>query len=317
VWGLGRHARNRILGALRECPATELRGVCTRNAEVLAEEASKHGCEAWQNADEMLGVEDIDVVFVATPIGLHHAHGEKVLAAGKHLWMEKPFAANLEQTEDLLALSRDKQLAACEGFMHAWHPQFARLIEIVRAPDFGRVVSLTCRFALPQLEHPGFRTSRDLGGSALLDVGSYPVSAVLGVAGEDSFEVRTARVNTPAGSGQVDESGYALLEFPDGATAHLEWGYGCGYRNEITVLGEHGSVYTDRIFSKPDGYEARFLVRNETGDVSGERLAPSNAFVEMFSAFAAMLGDRDLAEQERARIARHASALDRIREFAS
>lgn len=311
VWGLGPHARRNICPALSAMADVKLLGVCTRRSEVLKEAAGKHSCKAWTTPEAMLNDPELDAVFVSTPIGLHHAHGLAVLNAGKHLWMEKPFTRSAADTQELLDLSRKKGRTACEGFMYAYHPQFARLCELAGSPELGRILSITCRFGLPHLDAPGFRNSKELGGSALLDVGCYPVSAVLGLMEGAKFEIRAARVRTPS-KGEVDQDGFALLEFESGAIAHLEWGTGRGYKNEIEVWGEHGSVATDRIFSKPESYVAEFTIRDQTGNMSTEVLAPDNAFQAMFSAFARMCGDAGLVEDERTRIRAQAQALDAI-----
>jgi len=311
VWGLGNHACKNILGALEKSPEVTLSGVHTRQSETALKEADKYKCASWSTAEEMLAEDGIDAVFVATPNGLHHAHGLAVLNAGKHLWMEKPFTGNARDAQELLNLSRKKGRTACEGFMYAYHPQYARLRELAGSPGFGKIVSITCRFGLPHLDAPGFRYSKELGGSALLDVGCYPVSAVLGLMDGAEFQIKAARMRTPSESA-VDQDGYALLEFANGATAHLEWGYGRGYKNEIEVWSEHGSLATDRIFSKPEAHEAHFIIRNQTGEAREEKIAPANAFEAMFSAFAQMCSDEGLAEDERLRISRQAKALEAI-----
>lgn len=311
VWGLGLHARKNICPALSAMSGVRLQGVYTRQRKTLQEVASTYNCKAWTSPNEMLGDSELDAVFISTPIGLHHTHGTTVLNAGKHLWMEKPFTGSAGDTQELLDLSRKKNRAACEGFMYAYHPQYARLRELASTPEFGNILSITCRFGLPRLDTPGFRNSKELGGSALLDVGCYPVSAVLGLMGGAKFEIKAARVRTPAKS-EVDMDGYALLEFASGATAYLEWGYGRGYKNEIEVWGEHGSVSTDRIFSKLESYVAEFTIRDQTGNFGAEVLAPANSFKAMFSSFAQMSGDEALSENERLRIQAQAQALDDI-----
>ena len=311
VWGLGWHARKNILPALTATPGISLLGVHTRQRDVLQEESARHNCAAWASSEDMLIDASLDAVFVSTPIGLHHAQGLAILNAGKHLWMEKPFADNAANTQELVNLSRKNGRTACEGFMYAYHPQYARLCELTSSPGFGEILSITCHFGLPHLDAPGFRNSKELGGSALLDVGCYPVSAVLALMDGAEFHIRAARMRTPS-IGEVDQDGYALLEFANGTIAHLEWGYGRGYKNEIQVWGEHGSLSTGRIFSKPEAQETHFIIHNQTGEVREEKIAPANASQAMFSAFAQMCVDEGLAEDERQRISRHAKALEVI-----
>ena len=71
VWGLGDHAQNRILPALSAMSEIKLIGVCSRNTEVVEECAEQWGCYGWSDSDTMLSSTEVDVVYIATPIGVH------------------------------------------------------------------------------------------------------------------------------------------------------------------------------------------------------------------------------------------------------
>ncbi len=96
VWGVGRHARKRILTAMKDAESVELIGICTRDQTVGKEEAIRGNCDYFLSSDEMLSDPNVEAVFLCTPTGLHFSQGQSVLQAGKHLWCEKaltpPFA---------------------------------------------------------------------------------------------------------------------------------------------------------------------------------------------------------------------------------
>ena len=81
---------------------------------------------------------------------------------------------------------------------------------------------------------------------------------------------------------EVDLEGSAILCFPCGTTAYLEWGVGRGYRNEIDIWSENGSLFTNKIFSKPADYVPKFRVRNLNGVESVEQGISDNHFASMF-----------------------------------
>ena len=54
VWGLGKHAINRILPAIKEVNGLELVGVCSRNETVVREYSKKLDCCGWTNPEDML-----------------------------------------------------------------------------------------------------------------------------------------------------------------------------------------------------------------------------------------------------------------------
>ena len=101
VWGLGKHAINNILPALKVLSDIELIGVFTREESIRNECANNFDCKTWENHNEMLRDNDIDIVYLATPPALHYQYGIEILLAGKHFWCEKPFTTNLDDTKHL------------------------------------------------------------------------------------------------------------------------------------------------------------------------------------------------------------------------
>lgn len=84
VWGLGRHATNNILPALALMNEFMLYGVCSRNTDTVFRTAEQWNCKAWTDAAQMLSDSHLDIVYLATPIGLHAEQGTQVLEAKKH-----------------------------------------------------------------------------------------------------------------------------------------------------------------------------------------------------------------------------------------
>jgi predicted dehydrogenase len=311
VWGLGRHAINRILPVVSAASGLELFGVCSRNPGSVSACSEKWKCKGWTEASSMLLDPDVDIVYVATPSNLHAEHGKRVLDARKHFWCEKPLTCELRHTLDLLELSRTYGLSIGEGFMYLRHPQFHQLAKYVTDGRLGSIKSIGCRFGIPPLEHPGFRSDANLGGGALFDVGCYPISALQALFPEEHPELRHANVVRRNGS-TVDTDGLAVFALSNGAVAILEWGINCAYRNEIDIWGEEGSVFSNKIFSKPVDHVPEFRLRDSRGVESIEYGDANDHFSSMLECFRGMIDDLASAEMERRRICRRAELLDRI-----
>jgi dTDP-3,4-didehydro-2,6-dideoxy-alpha-D-glucose 3-reductase len=315
VWGIGAHARKRILPALAACPSTVLAGITTRDQAVARDVAASYSCPVWSSPEAMLASADVDVVYLATPIGLHAAQGAAVLRAGKHLWCEKSLAANLAGASNLIELSRRMDLSVCEAFMYTYHPQFERVLAIVAGQQtLGRLFSITSRFSMPQLDRPGFRHSHALGGGALLDMACYPVSLALRLTSAlETPRVRLCKISSAPGF-EVDLAGYACLEFADTTVAFLEWGFGRAYMNEMTVSAENGSLHANYVFSKRDGLESSIEVRDLKGASRTEVFPATDAFVCMFRTFARATYDEALRESLRRDAALQANCLAALQE---
>ena len=106
VWGLGQHSIKRILPALEACKNISLIGVCSRDQEIVNNCSKYWGCIGWINPNEMLEDVEVEIVYIASPIGLHAAHSKKVLIAGKNVWCEKPLTCNHNDTISLVNLAK-------------------------------------------------------------------------------------------------------------------------------------------------------------------------------------------------------------------
>ena len=106
VWGLGNHAKKRILPVLSAMDEIGLVGVCSRNRKVVDECAKQWECHGWISPGEMLNCDDVDVVYIATPIGVHFSLSEQALKAGKHVWCEKPLTCIMKRLNFLYLLQR-------------------------------------------------------------------------------------------------------------------------------------------------------------------------------------------------------------------
>ena len=311
VWGVGRHATERILPAVALARGLALRGVCGRDPHRVETAASTWQCRGWTDEAGMLGDSSVDVVYVATATGCHAGHAARVLASGKHLWCEKPFTTDLRSTVDLVETSRRVERAVGEGYMYLHHPQFRQLTALVGSGGLGELRSISCRFGIPPLSAESFRSDPARGGGALFDVGGYPVSAIQALFPEVECRVVHARIARRPGSA-VDTDGEAVLELSTGVTAHLEWRTGSAYRNEISVWGDAGSVFTDKIFSKPPDYVPVFEVRDVRGALTVVPGNAANHFVAMLESFVECTVDGRGAEAERRKIVRRAEVVDRI-----
>lgn len=313
VWGLGPHAIKNILPALEASAGVELTGVHSRSSAVVSATCAERGCRSWKSAEAMLADPGVDAVYIATPISLHAQQGSSVLRAGKHLWCEKPIAMRAAQAEALVDLSRDRGLIVAEGFMYLYHAQFIQLRTMILSGRLGRLATIVCRFGIPPLERPSFRTNPDLGGGAFLDVGSYPISAITAFFPDSDPEVSFAEI-VVAPASKVDTEGRALLRYEGVTSVFLEWRIDGAYRNEIDVWGTDGSVFSERIFSKPADYVPRLRILDRQGRETIEIGRAENHFVTMVNTFRGLVGNAVAAEAERSRILRQARLMDRIQD---
>jgi predicted dehydrogenase len=312
VCGLGNHAQNRILPALSAIDEIKLIGVCSRNGEVVKTCAEQWNCYGWNDPERMLNSTEVDVVYIATPIGVHFSLAKQAIEAGKHVWCEKPLTCRYVDTQTLVSLAEERGVVLTESFMYLYHSQFHRVKKFVN--DSKGVYSVICRFGIPALDRPGFRNSSELCGGALWDVATYTVSALLPLFPNQQVKVIFSEVLTKKGL-QVDNEGRAVLRFSQGATAYLEWGVGVSYKNEIDLWTKDGSFFTDKIFSKPKEYRPQYKIRDLNGNESLENGEQSEQFIDMFRNFLRIMNDKEQALTEKENILKRAKLMNDIVDF--
>jgi predicted dehydrogenase len=91
---------------------------------------------------ELLKIDEIEAVYVsATPETLHYSMARDFLAAGKHLFLEKPIALELGEADELVALARKSKLKFTIGYSQRFNPKFAYVRKCIREGTIGRPVS--------------------------------------------------------------------------------------------------------------------------------------------------------------------------------
>ena len=111
--------------------------------ERLAEVAKATGAKtAVADYRELLGIAEIEALYVsATPETTHFPMARDCLAAGKHVFLEKPIALTLAEADELIALARDRKLKFTIGYSQRFNPKFAYVRKSVRDGTIGRPVS--------------------------------------------------------------------------------------------------------------------------------------------------------------------------------
>lgn len=264
VLGTADIAFRRFLPALSKCSELTYAGVASRTVEKAARFVETYGGQAYKSYEDLLLDDTIDAVYVPLPPALHYKWGKKVLEAGKHLLMEKPFTTRLDDTKELLALAEEKSLAAHENYMFLYHSQLKKIKELISDGTLGELRLIRTAFGFPKRSGDDFRYQKVLGGGALLDCGGYPVRLALELLGE-SARVVQAKLIQPEGY-EVDLFGSAVLENADGLCAQISFGMDNSYKCELEVWGSRGCLYTDRIFTAPEGFRPILYIQKGSGE---------------------------------------------------
>jgi scyllo-inositol 2-dehydrogenase (NAD+) len=125
-------------------PLVESLDIAETRPERLEEVAKLTGARtATSDYRELLTVADIEAVYIsATPETLHYPMTKEFLAAGKHVFLEKPIAMELAEADELIALARQRQVKFTIGYSQRFNPKFAYAKKAIRTGAIGIPVSI-------------------------------------------------------------------------------------------------------------------------------------------------------------------------------
>ena len=94
--------------------------------------------------DEVVADESVDAVCLAVETSAHFELAKKVIEAGKHLYVEKPFTDNVAQAVELKELAAKKGVMIHVDHIMIYHPAIVKIKEIIDAGDLGDIIYMDC-----------------------------------------------------------------------------------------------------------------------------------------------------------------------------
>lgn len=144
----------------------ELVAVCDVVPERAAAFARQYGARAYSDLESMLAAEAVDLVDVVTPQHLHVAPTLRAIAAGKHVFVEKPLAVDLPEAERMVRAARERGVRLATNF----NRRFGHGYQLAKeAQDAGRLgelayvmLKIASELAPPDLAAPPYHAAFDL-----------------------------------------------------------------------------------------------------------------------------------------------------------
>jgi UDP-N-acetylglucosamine 3-dehydrogenase len=117
--------------------------VASRQSERAAAVAGSVGAELTGDVDAALRDPEVDVVDICLPTGLHRETAEAALAAGKHVFLEKPIALTLADADVIVAAAERAQGFLMVGLVLRFWPEYVELRRRVSAGELGRPLAVS------------------------------------------------------------------------------------------------------------------------------------------------------------------------------
>ncbi|HEX4196521.1 MAG TPA: Gfo/Idh/MocA family oxidoreductase [Caulobacteraceae bacterium] len=225
--------------------------------------ADSHGIEAVaEDYAALIARDDVDVVYVGSPIANHAEWTIRAAEAGKAVLCEKAFALNAGEARAMVAAANAADRPLLEAFHYRFHNVIRRAEAIVRSGELGRLTRADASFeAVIPYSPDEIRWRADQGGGALGDLGSYPAHALRTLVGAEP-EVTSAKIEMWEG---VDAATAAELRFPGDLAASLR----CSMVAErfdasLTLTGERGQLSIRNFIGPQMGCSFRVRIGDES-----------------------------------------------------
>ena len=248
ILGCGRIAR-KFASDLALVNDTELVAVGSRSKENAEQFASEFPARyVHYSFESLVQNAEVDIIYIASPHGLHHQHTLLCLQHQKAVLCEKAFALNYRQAAEMIALARTNNVFLMEALWTKFMPHYQLVMQWLRDGKLGAIQNVLVNFGFaPTPPIPQRMFDPALGGGSLLDIGIYNVFLALSVLGKpDTIQASM----TPAATG-IDEQCSILFKYNNGAMASLFSSFSTNLATEADISGREGRIRLTSRFYEP------------------------------------------------------------------
>lgn len=311
IIGCSRIAKSSVIPAIIKSDFSTLTNIGSRSLEKAKEYADFFNCKKYGSYEDILKDNEIDIVYISLPVGLHKEWTIKSLNAGKHVLCEKSAAESLESVQKMVKAAQENKKRVLEGLMFRFHPSHKIIKEKIKTNEIGNIFLFHGSYGFPSISKDDIRYQKKLGGGILNDAACYPICAsriLFGMEPESVF----AKVIFDEISG-VDEKIAIDLIYSNKKIARIESGYNLEYKNEYDLWGDGGKILLHRSYNIPEDMDAKISIvkNNETKII---KVNPENHFKLMIEHFCQVITKgKDLEFNFEEEMIKQAKILEAIR----
>ena len=276
VMGVAGIAVKKVIPAMQKAMHAEVTAIASRDLVKAQGAAATLGiAKAYGSYEALLADPEIDAIYNPLPNHLHVPWSIRAAEAGKHVLCEKPIALNVADARVLIAARDRTGVKIGDAFMIVTHPQWVRVLELVRGGAIGELRSVVTIFSYTNINPENIRNMAELGGGGLMDIGCYGIKASRMLFGSEPKHAIGLIDRDPAFG--TDRLTSAMLAFEGGQAV-----FTCSTQmvpfQVVQVLGTKGRIEIEIPFNAVPGEGMRIRVDD------GSQLGGAAARVETVAA---------------------------------
>ncbi|PVI06630.1 NAD(P)-binding protein [Periconia macrospinosa] len=225
ILGAANIAPMALITPAKSHPDVVVAAVAARDFKRATAFAKKHGIPVVHKTyDDLINDPAIDSIYNPLPNGLHYEWTLKALRAGKHVLLEKPSVSNAEEARSLFLhpiLQGPNAPVLLEAFHYRFHPLWSTVLNLFAKEDVEEVTAISSLFA-GMFPKDDIRFVYKLSGGTLMDFGTYDVSTLRSIFGEEPVSVKSVAYRPAPLDPQCDEAIVAEYEFSGGRAGKID-----------------------------------------------------------------------------------------------
>ena len=227
------------LPALARIAEVEVTALADADAGRLKAAGTKWGVDRrYPDYRALLRDPAVDAVLITVPTPFHCEVFLAAADAGKHIYIEKPLAMNLEEADQMLAAAVQSAVRSVVGFNLRSHRLVEKARELIRAGVLGPIVSVRTALVGGQQERPAWQCRRAEGGGALYELGIHHFDLWRFL-----LDTEVAHVEAQSLSDGSDDANVAVTaRLRNGALACSVFALHGAAAHEVEVIGESASL---------------------------------------------------------------------------
>ncbi len=205
-----------------------LRWICDVREETLQDLAAKYPAQTTSTVEEVLADPAVEAVAIAAPAADHFRLAMQSLAAGKHVFIEKPLALHVDDGERIVQAAHERHLQLMVGHILQYHPGILALKQLINDGELGQIKYIySSRLNLGKVRREE---------NILWSFAPHDISAIVFLL--DELPVRVSSHSGSYVDSHIADTTMTICEFGSGVSAHIFVSWLHPYKEQkLTIVG--------------------------------------------------------------------------------
>lgn len=241
------HIAKKHAEAIKNSEGANLLAVCDTDPNRMTPYVEDYEAQPYEDLDEMLKNDQINVVNICTPSGFHASLAVKCANAKKHIVIEKPIALTLEDTDDIIEACKENDVKLSVVHPNRFRPVMIELKKAMADEKFGKLshANATVRWNRNDeyYQQAAWRGTKALDGGVLMNQAIHSLDLLIWLMGDvdEVYSMAATRLRNI----ETEDVSTGVVKFKNGALGVIEAAttiYPKNLEETISVFGEKGTV---------------------------------------------------------------------------